>query len=55
MTLTDNDVKIIADMIAIMSARGAFHAAELSTAGAIYDKLTSYLKSTQHDQQQDRG
>lgn len=44
-TLTVTDLQTLAQAIDIASRRGAYSAAEMSSIGAIYDKLAVFLKA----------
>lgn len=39
------DLAVLKNLIDVACERGAFRAAELSTVGAVYDKLTAFLAS----------
>lgn len=43
--LTIQDLGSIKDIIDVSCSRGAFRAQEMSTVGAMYDKLDSFLQS----------
>jgi hypothetical protein len=43
--LTVNDLQAIINIINLSSQRGTFKAEEMSTVGAIYDRLTKFVSS----------
>lgn len=43
-TLTINDLQLLAQIVDLASQRGAFRAAELEQVGAAYTKVTGFLK-----------
>ena len=43
-TLTIADLQLIAQVVDLASSRGAFRAAELEQVGAVYTKLSGFLK-----------
>lgn len=47
-----NDLASIKNLIEIVTARGAFKAAELSSAGMLFDKLSAFLEAAQSVQAQ---
>ena len=54
--LTVADMASIKTLIEAAATRGAFKAAELSTVGAVYDKLSRFVElSTQQLQKQAQG
>jgi hypothetical protein len=44
-TLEISDLKLAAEIIATCTQRGAFRANEMSTVGALYDRLTAFTNA----------
>ena len=42
-TLTLNDMKLMAQIIKVVSNRGAIQADEMATVGVLYNKLTAFI------------
>lgn len=48
-----NDLAAIKNLIEVVTARGAFKANELSAAGALFDKLNSFLEAATKQPEQE--
>lgn len=46
-SLTLNDLKLMAQIIKVVSARGAIQADEMSAVGTLYNKLASFIKAAE--------
>lgn len=46
-----NDLASLMQVVELASTRGAFRAAELSTVGAVFDRLSRFLSAVQAQQQ----
>ena len=53
--ITIDDCKIIRGILDVITQRGGFKGTELSTIGAIYDKLTKVIDINTNAQQQNEG
>ena len=53
--ITIDDCKIIRGILDVVTQRGGFKGTELSTIGAIYDKLTKVIDINTNAQQQNEG
>ena len=53
-TLTINDLQLIAQILDLASQRGAFRAPELEQVGATYNKLAGFLKYVASVQEKDK-
>lgn len=54
-TITVSDLTNARAIIDLASSRGAFRANELSSVGAVYDKLNSFLNSIEQQASADAG
>jgi len=45
-SMTINDIAFLVQIIEIVAQRGAFKADELSTVGAVYDKVKAFIANT---------
>lgn len=48
--LSIHDLQVVREIISLCSARGAFKAQELSTVGAVFNKLDAFLKAIEEQQ-----
>ena len=53
--VTLNDIAFLVNVIEIVAQRGAFKAEELSTVGAIYDKVKAFITNAQPPAQPTEG
>lgn len=51
-SLNLNDLKLMAQIIKVVSARGAIQAEEMTAVGGLYTKLTSFIKSAEPPEDQ---
>jgi hypothetical protein len=54
-SVTINDIAFLVQIIEIVAQRGAFKAEELSTVGAVYDKVKAFITSATQSAQQTEG
>jgi hypothetical protein len=54
-TLTVNDLQLIAQIVDLASQRGAFRAPELEQVGTAYNKLAGFLKYVQSTQEKEKA
>ena len=53
--LTLQDLSTMQQIIDTASSRGAFRGAELSTTGALYEKITEFLEEVQKQQEEQKA
>ena len=53
--VTLNDIAFLVNVVEIVAQRGAFKAEELSTVGAVYDKVKAFITSAQPAAQSTEG
>lgn len=46
-TINLNDLKLMAHVLKVVSARGAIQADEMSTVGGLYNKLDAFIKTAE--------
>ena len=54
-TINLNDLKLMAHIIKVVSARGAIQADEMTTVGSLYNKLEAFLKAAEPPQETPEG
>ena len=54
-SLTMADLQSLSQIVDVASRRGAFQGAELSSVGAVYDKLSAFLKYVAAQQEADKA
>ena len=53
--VTINDIAFLVQIVEIVAQRGAFKAEELSTVGAVYDKVKTFITSATQSAQPTEG
>jgi hypothetical protein len=53
--VTLNDITFLVNVVEIVAQRGAFKAEELSTVGAVYDKVKAFIANAQQAAQPTEG
>ena len=53
--VTLNDIAFLVNVVEIVAQRGAFKAEELSTIGAVYDKVKAFITSAEQAAQPTEG
>jgi len=54
-SVTINDIAFLVQIVEIVAQRGAFKAEELSTVGAVYDKVKAFITSATQSAQPTEG
>jgi len=54
-SVTINDIAFLVQIIEIVAQRGAFKAEELSTVGAVYDKVKAFIANATPSEQPTKG
>lgn len=53
--VTINDIALLIQIIEVVAQRGAFKAEELSSVGAVYDKVKTFITNAMPPQQPEEG